>query len=74
MLKFKYMDKYGKMFYELANKIEEDLKTKTMEELETIKEESNNCTSSNCIWVEYRISETVNELADWEIMKRNNIK
>lgn len=62
-MKFKNLDVYGKMFNELVDKINEDLNTKTNDELIIIMQEAKSTTSGNCAWYNFRVSRTVLEEA-----------
>jgi len=59
--KFKNLDVYGRRFAELVNKINEDLNTKTNDELIILMQEAKATTSGNCAWYNFRVSRTVLE-------------
>jgi hypothetical protein len=66
----KNLIKYGDMFRELAEKINDDIKTKTDEELIEIGNEAKSVVITNCSWSEYRVSYTVMEYVVEEKLDR----
>ena len=57
----KILCKYGKMFSELSEQIQTDIKTKTDKDLKLLELEARSAGETNCSWADYRIARTVLE-------------
>ena len=68
------LNKYGDMLGNLSLEIQDDLTTKTIEELLELENECKSVTNINCSWSEYRISRTVLEAVIYEMDKRRESK